>query len=164
MARAGADRPYLEQKPPSVFSEYTIGAYLGELDAVIQVASRNIKTQHEAYATSFSAQRNVNALEAVKFFANYHGFVPFIGPTFGAETLRVRETDNGQHIASTQRRTKSLGLLFGWDIRPNKNASYSLRAALRYTPDLYVVHPKTKDKIYFDSIEFNFIQLVWHFC
>ena len=157
------NRPHLGQKNASIFPEYSLGAYLGSLDAAIWVSARDIKTEREAYATNFTARRKVNSLEMVKFFANYHGFVPFIGPAFGAETLSIRETDNGKQTAAAQRRTNSLGLVYGWDIRPRDNAFLILRTILRYTPELYVTYPNTKDRIYFDSLEFNFIQLVLHF-
>ena len=96
------------------------------------------------------------ALEGYKFQLDYHGFVPFIGPSIMLDHLVVNV--NGTKITNVK---PAIGIVFGWDIRVTQTGTSLLRTNLRYVPGHHV---KVKDdKIMFDHLEFNFIQYVKFF-
>jgi hypothetical protein len=51
------------------------------------------------------------------------------------------------------------GIVFGWDIRPNRIQSILLRTNLRWTPGLGI-SVANKGTMFLDQLEFNFIQVV----
>ena len=72
------------------------------------------------------------------------------------ENLNVN--DNGVKTSTTK---PALGIVFGWDIRVTKTGTNLLRTNLRYTPKLNL--NVADEKVMFDHLEFNFIQMVHFF-
>jgi hypothetical protein len=152
--------PYLgNHQFANVFPEFGLGYYFHRPDLQLNLAYRTISSQLSAYGHTQLARRKALTLEAFLFFADYHGFVPFIGPSLGKEWLSVNETNA---LGETQNRNFSglkPGLTFGWDIRPNRLQFFYLRTTLRWVPNLEVQMNNGKS-VNFDQLEFNFIQLV----
>ena len=108
-----------------------------------------------AFDTKVTMNRTSLAIEGFKFLADYHGFVPFVGPSIMIDKLNY--TENGTSVNQTK---PVVGLVFGWDIRVSSTSSSVLRTNLRWAPNH---HLKVNDnKVMFDHLEFNFIQYV-HF-
>ena len=97
-------------------------------------------------------------LETYKFLGDYHGFVPYVGPTLAYEDLTFTDTD-GNVSRTVQAKKVAIGIIFGWDIRLSRAESWLLRTNLRYTPNLHLM--AEGKKVQFDQLEFNFIQFVW---
>lgn len=147
-----------QHKASNIFIELGVGYYLHKPDIQFNLAYRNIKSKIEAYDFQQSANRRALTLETYKFFADYHGFAPFIGPSLSVEMLKVEEMKNSvAHSASST--LVRPGITFGWDIRPNRIQTWYLRTNLRYFPALNLPMTGGK-KMRFDQLEFNFIQLV----
>ena len=123
------------------------------------LAFRTYKNTLTAFGHSQTLNRLSIALEGYKFFADYHGFAPFIGPALSYERLKVKETDPVNSTTTTTQQGIHPGLTFGWDIRPNKLQFFYLRTNLRYFPTLHVDMPSGK-QVSFNNLEVNFIQFV----
>ena len=154
-------RPFLYQhKSTQLFPEFGIGYYMHRNDIQFNFAYRKNLSRIEGFDFSQKIIRESFALETYKFFADYHGFVPFIGPSISREDLSFTESGNG--LPGSLIVSKNLvrpGLVFGWDIRPNRLQSFLLRTNLRWVPNLNV-KINNKGSINFDQLELNFIQLV----
>jgi outer membrane protein W len=108
------------------------------------------QTRHEPKSLLF---------EATKYLFDYHGFVPFVGPAISYENLSFEESFEGIKTADVIDNKLGYALSFGWDIRPNRIQSWTLRTNLRWYPNLFLaVEPDSK--LAFDNLEFNFIQLI----
>ena len=151
--------PYLQQSSPgTLVADIAAGRYFHKLDMNLGVSYRGLRYGSSGYNTSLSYQRRSYTLEGYKFLGDYHGFVPFIGPTLALEDLKF--TDRNENTATRYGQKKvALGVIFGWDIRITRSETWLLRTNLRYTPNL---HLKAEGKkVMFDQMEFNFIQFVW---
>jgi hypothetical protein len=138
--------------------DLALGYYNAPLDAVLRVSYRSLRQKEEAYQYSYRLKKHAFALEGFKFIADYHGFVPFIGPYFSLDAYQLKEKDHGATLTDLTEIRPGYGLVFGWDIRLSEVESFILRTNLRYTPDLgYKVNGK---KYTVKQLEFNFIQLV----
>ncbi|MBU1822222.1 MAG: hypothetical protein KKG00_12035, partial [Bacteroidetes bacterium] len=127
-------------------------------DMNLGVSYRGLRYGSSGYNTSLSYQRRSYTLEGYKFLGDYHGFVPFIGPTLALEDLKFTDRNENTAIRYGQKKV-ALGVIFGWDIRITRSETWLLRTNLRYTPNL---HLKAEGKkVMFDQMEFNFIQFVW---
>ncbi|HLR31432.1 MAG TPA: hypothetical protein VK074_03015 [Fodinibius sp.] len=152
--------PYLDNpanaKP---FPDISAGYYFYKPDASIRLSWRSIRQSQEAFGIEQNLFRRSFALDFLKFLGDYHGFVPFIGPFVSKEYLRTKELDQGRQLLNTSHNGWTAGIVFGWDIRPIRTPGLIFRTNLRYTPNLSL---KTEDeqKIRFNQLEFNFIQLV----
>ena len=51
---------------------------------------------------------------------DYHGFVPFLGPVISYDRLSFNENFETVNIWDIEENKLSVGLTFGWDIRPNR--------------------------------------------
>jgi hypothetical protein len=111
-----------------------------------------------AFDFSQTLLRKSITLEVFRFWADYHGFAVFAGPAFSYEKLRVEETHGNQSNLGVKEGWRP-GITLGWDIRPNRLQSWYLRTNIRYFPGMHVSMP-SHQKIRFDQMEFNFIQLV----
>jgi hypothetical protein len=152
--------PYLEQhKFGNLFPEFGIGYYFHQPDLQLNLAYRSIHSRQKAYEHEQHLHRKALTFEAYKFLGDYHGFVPFAGPALSYESLSANESRPNTNDVSTTFEGLKPGITFGWDIRPNRLQIWYLRTNLRYFPNLFVKHPKGQ-KISFDQLEFNFIQLV----
>lgn len=153
-------RPYLgNHKIEGGFFEFGAGYYFQPWDAHINLSYRKINSGLSAYGLHQELDRRALTLEAYKFLFDYNGFVPFVGPALSKEWLSVDEYDEGNLTAQGAFNGIKPGITFGWDIRPNKLKAWYLRTNLRYFPNLNVTMPNGQ-KVAFDQIEFNFIQIV----
>jgi len=152
--------PFVQQhKFSDLFFDFGVGYYLHNPDIHIGLAYRNISKKIDAYDYEQSVQRRSIGIEAYKFIADYHGFVPYLGIILSYENLNMKDSDNEIILNESTHNTLKPGLVFGWDIRPNRIQSFILRTNLRYTPNLNL-SIKEGININFDQLEFNFIQLV----
>jgi len=151
--------PYLVQDSPGSFiPDLTAGRYFHKPDLNVGVSYRRLNTTTSGYGTTLRYNRRSYMLEAYKFLGDYHGFVPYIGPTLAYEDLTFTDTD-GTQTQPFYARKLALGVIFGWDIRLSRSEYWLLRTNLRYTPSLHL--NANGKKVMFDQMEFNFIQFVW---
>jgi outer membrane protein W len=146
-------------KRANVFPEFGVGYYFHKPDLQFNITYRATSGKIEAFGYKNKANRKSLGLEAYKFIADYHGFVPFIGLNINYEMLKVEEISLSGIPSNASFNGFKPGITFGWDIRPNRIQSWYLRTNLRYTPNLNVKMSSGKD-IALDNLEFNFIQLV----
>ncbi len=155
-----ASLPFLGQhKNAKVFPELALGYYWHKPDLQVNLAYRPVKSELKAYDYTQSIWRKSFTLEAYKFIGDYHGFVPFIGPAISYERLSIREGEENYRNDEKKKERIRPGIVFGWDIRPNRIQSIILRTNLRWVPDLNIAMQDNKT-VSFDQLEFNFIQLV----
>lgn len=121
---------------------------------------RDYNSNSNSYGLEHVIRRNSIALEVLKFFWDYNGFVPFIGPSISYERWGAGEFEddvltNGVH------KTKMIspGIIFGWDIIASPLETWILRTNLRYYPLQKITNP-TGEVSRVDQFEFNIIQLV----
>lgn len=154
------ERPFLYQhKTVGVFPEFGLGYYFHTNDWQLNLLFRKNKSEKEAFGIKQQLSRSSLGFEAFKFLGDYHGFVPFVGMVLSREKLNFTEMDaNGSTIDLTEERIAP-GIVFGWDIRPNRLQAMLLRTNLRWTPNLGIA-VLGQGKMFVDQLEFNFIQLV----
>ena len=136
--------------------EIAVGKYYYKGDFNVNVAARYMFWSKSAFDTKITMSRFSTAVEGYKFLLDYHGFVPFVGPSIMLDHLVVNE--NGSKITNVK---PAIGIVFGWDIRLSQTGTSLLRTNLRYVPGHHV--KVRDDKIMFDHLEFNFIQYVKFF-
>ncbi len=153
------ERPYFGKPAVGLFFEYALGYYLHNPDMNFSVTYRNYSGSNDAFSIVQETGRRSIGFEVTKMLGDYHGFVPFIGPTLSMEKLNFLETENDELIHELQENKLGYGVTFGWDIRPNRIGTWLLRTNLRWTPSLNLAVEGGKD-ISFGALEFNFIQLV----
>ncbi|HMP31655.1 MAG TPA: hypothetical protein PKD85_18780, partial [Saprospiraceae bacterium] len=149
--------PFLNSEMNNSFlvPELAVGRYFFKGDININAAFRYMHWNRSAFDTKVTMNRSSLAVEGYKFLLDYHGFVPYVGPSIMVDKLNYKE--NGKSINQIK---PVIGLVFGWDIRVSSTSSSVLRTNLRWTPNH---HLKVNDnKVMFDHLEFNFIQYV-HF-
>ena len=153
------NRPYIEKYDISLMPDFTLGYYFHNPDLNLAVGYRGYSTSTDTYGAVQQINRRSYLVEATKFFFDYHGFVPFVGPVISYDRLSFNENFETVNIWDIEENKLSVGLTFGWDIRPNRIQSWILRTNLRWYPNLYL-NLDENTKISFDAIEFNFIQLI----
>jgi hypothetical protein len=154
-----ANRPYINKYSTSIMPDFTLGYYLHRPDLNLAIGYRGYGASTNTYGAVQQLNRKSLLFEATKYLFDYHGFVPFIGPTISYENLSFKENFEGQRTFDVEEIKFGYGLTFGWDIRPNRIQSWILRTNLRWYPNLFLeVEPNTK--VSFDNLEFNFIQLI----
>lgn len=147
---------YTEMSNSFIVPEVAIGKYFHKKDFNINAAFRYMWWKQDAFETEVKTNRLSMAIESYKFLFDYHGFVPFVGPTVNFD--RINFNENGNSISQNK---INVGVVFGWDIRVIKTGSSLLRTNLRYIPNHHI---KVKgEKVMFDHLEFNFIQYVKFF-
>ncbi len=155
-----SSHPWLGQhKSAKVFPDLAIGYYWHKPDLQLSLAYRPVKSELKAYGYEQKLHRKSITLEAYKFIGDYHGFVPFVGPSVSYEHLSLHEKEAQATAYKKEKEYIRPGITFGWDIRPNRIQSMLLRTNLRWIPNLNLSMKEGK-KISFDQLEFNFIQLV----
>lgn len=152
-------KPYVGKYSTSIMPDFTLGYYLHKPDLNLAVGYRGYGATTNTYGTIQQLNRKSVLFEATKYLFDYHGFVPFIGPTISYENLSFKESFEGSKTYDIVEDKLGYGLTFGWDIRPNRIQNWILRTNLRWYPNLFIeVEPNTK--VSFDNLEFNFIQLI----
>jgi hypothetical protein len=152
--------PFIDNhKISNIFMDASLGYYFHNPDIQTNIAFRKYSSSITAYDHTQDISRMSVALEAYKFFGDYHGFVPFAGPALSYEKLKVAETIPSANTTTAEKNGLHPGVTFGWDIRPNRLQAFYLRTNLRYFPGLKVNMPSGGD-VRFDALEVNFIQLV----
>jgi hypothetical protein len=154
--------PFLGQpKGVNAYLELGLGYYWHKGDAHLNLAYRNINSRATAYGQEQWMSRTALSLDMYKFIWDYHGFVPFVGISPSLERLQV-EVRDGQtdYLVDQSAQRWRLGLVFGWDIRPNRLQSFILRTNLRYFPNLHI--DGGGHRFHFDQLEINFIQAVFY--
>jgi outer membrane protein W len=151
--------PFAGQHSYSAALEYGLGYYWHKPDMVANIAYRTFKSSINAYGYSDQVKRKSLTLEAFKFVGDFHGFSPFVGANINYENLSVTEKDREAAPKAYSFKGFKPGLTFGWDIRPDRLQSWTLRTNMRWTPNLNVkMGDGSKNAL--DQLEFNFIQLV----
>lgn len=151
--------PFLKQSSPgTLIPDVAVGRYFHKSDMNVGISYRKLRYGSGGYNVKLNYQRRSYTFETYKFLGDYHGFVPFVGPTLAYEDLQFTDTD-GSNIKTFETKKLAIGVIFGWDIRITRAETWLLRTNLRYTPNL---HLKAEGKkVMFDQMEFNFIQFVW---
>ncbi len=153
------NRPYVGKYSTSIMPDFTLGYYFNKPDINLAIGYRGYGTSTNTYGSVQQLNRKSILFEATKSLFDYHGFVPFIGPTISYENLSFKENFEGQSVFDIKKKKLGYGITFGWDIRPNKIQSWILRTNLRWYPNLFLeVEPNSK--VSFDNLEINFIQLI----
>lgn len=152
-------RPYIGKYSTSIMPDFTLGYYLHKPDLNFAIGYRGYAAATNTYGVIQQLNRKSFLFEATKYLFDYHGFVPFFGPTISYENLSFEENFEGQTTFDINENQFGYGLTFGWDIRPNRIQSWILRTNLRWYPNLFL-ELEPDSKVSFDNLEFNFIQLV----
>jgi|APTNR8051073442_1049403.scaffolds.fasta_scaffold04077_3 hypothetical protein len=153
------EKPYIESYTTSIMPDFTLGYYLHNTDLNIALGYRDYATSSNTYGTYQSLNRQSVVLELTKFLFDYHGFVPFVGPSVSYENLSFEEKILGNTTYDISEDKIGYGLTFGWDIRPNRIQSWLLRTNLRWFPSMEV-DINNNSTVSFNNLEFNFIQLI----
>jgi len=153
--------PWLGQHAGGSMLEIMLGYYYQPRDVQMSLVYRSMNSSISAFGNSQEISRRAISLEAYHFFADYHGFVPYVGVVMSADRWQV----------STQLRPEtnsvafnyndwllSPGITAGWDIRPDELQRWYLRTSLRYFPGQLLSSNASQMRV--DQLEVNFIQLV----
>lgn len=140
-----------------IFPELTFGYYWHQPDLQIQLAYRYFKASQSAYGDALRWQRHSLALEAYHFFADYHGFAPFIGGGMSGNSHRESGTIRGE-LLKDSRQSILPHLTVGWDIRPNRLQGFYLRTHLRWT---FATGALRRAQWPLAQLEVNFIEAVF---
>ncbi len=153
-------RPYLDHyKISGIFPDLGLGYYFFKPDASINLSYRSFNVELSAFDVHQFVERRSIALEVFKFFGDYHGFVPFIGPTISKEFIQVKEIENGNVVLDNIHSFWTPGIILGWDVRPTRVDWWGVRTNIRYFP-LLQLPVSSNQHIDFQQIEVNFLQLV----
>lgn len=154
----GENQPWIgAHKSANIFPEFAVGYYWHAPDIQLNLSYRRIRSTQQAFGLEQRFQRRSLTAESYWFFADYHGFVPFIGPALSLDQFQVKETGRVEYFSS--KTTVRPGLTFGWDIRPNRIQSWYLRTNLRWFPGARWTGKEGR-QFDFSQIESNFIELV----
>ncbi|MDP5169683.1 MAG: hypothetical protein NWR72_05520 [Bacteroidia bacterium] len=143
-----------------VFADVVAGYYWHRPDLNLNFAWRNIRTSTDAYGQTLTQNRRSFAIESTKYFGDYHGFCPFVGPAISYERLSATLDGEANSAFSTSFNGFRAGVTAGWDIRPSRLDWFYLRSNLRYFPGLGL-DLDSGQRLGFQQLEVNFIQFVW---
>jgi hypothetical protein len=153
-------RVSLPRHKTSFVWDFGLGYLFHDAGLHLGLTFRDYNSGVESYGFEQQIRRQSLAFEALKFFWNYNGFVPFVGSTISFERWAAGEFDDDIQIGETQRTRKiSPGIIFGWDILASPLETWVLRTNLRYYP-FQKIKGVDGSNIRVDQFEFNFIQLV----
>lgn len=154
-----ANHPYFDANSSGIFLDIAAGYHFYNANMNLAVSWRKFGGGQSSFGVFQDSRRNSLAIELTKNIADYHGFVPFIGPCVSWERLSFQESVNGNTTIDAMQTKPAVGVTFGWDILPNRLQKMVLRTNLRYFPNLNL-DLEGGEQVAFDSIEFNFIQLI----
>lgn len=143
----------------TILPDVALGYYVAPFDAGLRLNYRTMTQKQSGYGVSRRYRRHSLSLDAFKMLADYHGFVPFVGPGISGEWLSFRETGGADGPRTGRSFETAFSLLFGWDIRPVRTSGFVIRTNLRYTPFLNL-ELDGGGRAAFEQFEFNFLQLV----
>lgn len=152
-------RPYIYKYSGALLADFSLGYYFHKPDLNIGLSYRAYSDGTDSYGALQKTKRKSLALECSKFLFDYHGFVPFVGPSLSFEQLSFEEMFEQTQTQTISNNQMAYGILFGWDIRPNRLQSILLRTNLRWFPKINL-NLEGGQSISFSTLEFNFIQLV----
>jgi len=144
----------------SIFPEVAVGYYYDPLSVNLVLTSRYINKTKKAFDIQQNFQRLALGFECFWQFANYNGFAPYAGANLSYETLNFKEKSNAGSSSFSFTGFKP-GIVMGWDILVSKYQPFTLRTNVRYFPNLGIDIGDHK-KMWFDQIEFNFIELLFY--
>ncbi len=153
------NRPYISKYDTSIMPDFSVGYYLHQPDINLAIGYRAYGASTNSYGAFQQLNRQSILFEATKYLFDYHGFVPFLGPTVSYEKLSFEEDFEGVKTVNIEETQLGYGVTFGWDIRPNRLQSWLLRTNLRWYPNLSL-EVNSDSKVSFNNLEFNFIQLI----
>lgn len=154
------ERQSLPRHKASMVWEFGAGYLFHDWGIHMGVSYRDYTSEVESYGFEHLIRRRSVAVEARKFFWDYNGFVPFVGPSISFERWATGEFEQNVQRGTTQRTTMiSPGIVFGWDIIASPLETWILRTNLRYYP-FQKIKGTDGQSIRTDQFEFNFIQLV----
>jgi len=126
----------------------------------VGISHRSYTSNVESFGLEHAIRRRVWSAEAIHFFWDYNGFVPFIGPSISWERWATALFENDVQQRPTQRSEKlHLGIIMGWDILASPLETWVLRTNMRYYPFLNISQADGSNARV-DQFEFNFIQVV----
>ncbi len=155
----GLEAGLTQHRIGSIYPELMTGYYWHQADIQASMVYRSYKSVSAAYGLEQQLRRRAITLEAYKFFGDYHGFVPFVGPALSYESWSAETKFNAAVVAEGEFQGVKPGLTFGWDIRPNRLQFFYLRTALRWFPNMNL-QQNNGVSFALDQLEVNFIQLV----
>lgn len=150
--------PFMDRPFSTFFPEASAGYFYEPLGLHIGSAFRYNVGKREAYSVKQTYRRTSVSVEAFKYLFDYNGFAPYAGVCGSYEWLNFSHKSDSLSFSSRGNKPAA-GIIFGWDILPDKLQSMCLRTNLRYFPNLDLNTMNGK-KVFFDQFEFNFIQLV----
>lgn len=157
----GQQLPWIGQHVGSTMLELMLGYYNQPRDLQFSMVYRGMNSSIEAFGNRQNINRQAISLEGYHFFADYHGFVPYVGLVLSADRWEV-STQLQPGIASPAFNYNawllSPGITAGWDIRPDELQRWYLRTSLRYFPGQNLSSDAGQMRV--DQLEVNFIQLV----
>jgi len=154
------NRPYLTSSFDGAFmADLSLGYFFSKPELSVNANWRKYRSAISAYGTVQRTVRSSLAIELSHGFMDYHGFVPFIGPVISYEQLQASENHEDSLIFDVRQNKITMGLLFGWDIKPTHMHWWLLRTNLRYFPFLDI-DIENKKALSLRNLEFNFIQLI----
>lgn len=154
-----AAAPWLGQHRGGMMLELMAGYYWHQPDLQLSLLYRGMNSEISAYGSEQQLQRRAVTLEAYHFFADYHGFVPYVGAALSYENWQSRSSFDGGTALEGSHQSLQPGLSAGWDIRPDRLQRWYLRTSLRYFPLQRLNLPNGRQQRV-DQLEVNFIQLV----
>lgn len=130
-------------------------------DLVVRFDYRWFSSNDDGYARKHEYTRHSLSLDVIRFFGDYHGFVPYVGAGVSADQLTFEvEDDVLGHESSTRAWKPAWSIQAGWDIRPTKTSAWVIRTNFRYSPFLQL--RAGNDRVRFDYLELNLLQLVFY--
>lgn len=149
------------RETPAVFPELSAGFELKRVrkkgvKTLINLAYRPQSLRVDAYKAEQTFNNQALSLDLMQSFADYYGFVPFVGLSLMYNDLEYKQANERYGDSAV-----NWGVAFGWDILPNHTDRFYLRTMLRYYPDISI--SVDSHEIAFPNFEFNFIQAMYRF-
>jgi len=151
--------PFMDKPLSTIFPEISAGYFYEPFGMHAVAVFRHNGVQTAAYGVKQHYTRTALTLEVHKYLFDYNGFDPYIGACASYEWLGFSQTSLTDPKISAHQQRIAPGIVFGWDILPDKLQGMTLRTNLRYFPNLNL-EPAHGKKIFLDQLEFNFIDLI----
>ncbi len=143
-----------------IFPEACLGYYYHPFKMHTNLVFRYGVLNKSAFDVSQKFTRMATGIETHITLFDYNGFVPFLGINLSYESLTYNENNNGAKSSYAFQGFKP-GIVFGWDILPDRLQYFTLRTNLRYFPNLDI-NLKDGKKVSLDQLEFNFIEFIYY--